>query len=55
MGKNLDPDGSRMNIRELRNNVSVKKYEFFDADPDPGSFRAWIRYWYGKIQIRDPE
>jgi hypothetical protein len=57
MGKNLYPDpGSGMNIPDhfsesLETNFWVKNTEKNYADPDPGSFRHWIRD--GKIRIRD--
>jgi hypothetical protein len=59
MGKNLDPDpGSRMNIpdyisKSMETIFRLKILKKFDADPDQGSFRRWIRD--GKIRILDPE
>jgi hypothetical protein len=45
--------GSGIKSGSGMNNFWVKILKFFDADPDPESFRPWIRD--GKIRIRDPE
>jgi hypothetical protein len=56
--KEKDPDpGSRINIPDLifENMVAVfglKMLKFFYANPDPGSWKPWIRD--GRSRIRDP-
>ncbi len=61
MEKNPDPDpGSEMKIpdhlsKSLERVFWVKIHKFFDADPDPGSFRPWIRDPGWKNSDRDPQ
>jgi hypothetical protein len=52
-GSRIQDEHPGLYFQEHGNNFWVKNFKFFDADPDPGSFRPWTRD--GKIRILDPE